>query len=320
MFRFSLLPVAIGLILAPAGFAQNAQSRNALNKAWMETYARHLWALGPDFNVAVGDPKPSPDLTGFKEITIRVSQGQMSQDAKLLVSDDGTRIIEGNVYDPAANPFKRNLEKLNTQGAANEGMPGATVVIVEFSDFQCPHCKDESKIIRENLLANYPKQVHFYFKDFPLETIHDWAKTAAIGGRCVYHQNPAVFWEYHDWVYAHQDGFTKDNFKEQVMGWAQGRKDLDSLQLGRCIDEKATAKDVEASIEQARALGVDSTPTLFINGRRLPGGALEWPVIKRFIDAEIEYQAKAHDAGEDVNRPAPAAAAKPAAPPVSKKK
>jgi protein-disulfide isomerase len=313
MLRFLLFPLAVGLILAPAGFAQSAQNRNGLNKAWMEVYARHLWALGSDFQVSVGDPKQSPDLPGFKEIIIRVSKGEVGQDAKLLVSDDGTRIVEGVVYDAGANPFKKNLEKLTTQGAAAEGVAGAPVVIVEFSDFQCPHCSAQAKILRDNLLVKYPKQVRFYFKDFPLESLHDWAKSAAMNGRCVLRQAPDVFWQYHDWVYAHQDGFTKDNLREQVMGWAQGRKDLDSLQLGRCIDEKATAKEVEASVEQGRALGVDGTPTLFINGRHIPAGVTDWASLQRYIDAEIDYQAKVGG----VIREAPARA--PAPPPAKKK-
>jgi protein-disulfide isomerase len=319
MLRLFLFPLALGLLLAPAGFAQGAQNRNGLNKAWLETYARHLWALGPDFNVAVDDPKPSADLAGFREVTLHVSQGPVSQDAKLLVSDDGTRIIEGSVYDPGANPFKNNLAKLTTQGAASEGTPGATVVVIEFTDFECPYCKQQAKILRDNLLLNYPKQVHFYFKDFPL-SIHEWAKSAAIDGRCVLRQSPAAFWEYHDWVYAHQDDFSKENFKDQVMGWAQGRKEIDSLQLGRCIDEKATEKEVDASIEEGRALGIDGTPTIFINGRHIPAGVVDWANLKRFIDAEIEYQAKAKDAGEDANRKAAAITARPPAPPIGKKK
>jgi len=313
MFRFALFSLAVSLMLAPAGSAQSSPARNGLNKTWMEIYARHLWALGPDFTVTVLDPKPSPELPGFKEIVIHVSQGEQGQDAKLLVSDDGTRIVEGSVYNAGANAYKKYLDKLKTQGAPSLGTPGATVVIVEFSDFQCPHCKEQAKTLRDNLIENYPKQVHFYFKEFPLESIHDWAKSGAVAGRCVLRQSPAAFWEYHDWVFAHQDGFSKTNLKDQIMQWAGNRKELDTLQLGRCIDDQATAKEVEANIEQARALEVDGTPTLFINGRKLPAGAIDWQYLKRCIDSELDYQAKAKDAGEDVKPEAPARTA-PAAP------
>jgi protein-disulfide isomerase len=310
MLRFPLFALAVGLTMAPAAPAQTAPARNGLNKAWMEIYARHLWALPSEFEVTVADPKPSPDLPGFKEVVIHLAQGKASQDAKLLVSDDGTRIVEGTVYDAGANAFKKNLDKLNTQGAASEGPAGAPVTIVEFTDFECPYCKLQAQILRENLKTKYPTQVRFYFKEFPLESIHEWAKAAAVNGRCVLRQSPEVFWEYHDWVYAHQDGFTAKNLKEQVMAWAQGRKDLDSLQLGRCIDEQATAKEVEATMEQGKALGVDGTPTLFINGRHVAAGVTEWEGLKRYIDSELEYLAKVGGAAA-----AKPAAAKPPAPP-----
>jgi len=70
------------------------------------------------------------------------------------------------------------------------------------------------------------------------------------------------------------------------------------LQLNRCIDDKATEKEVDANAEEAVALQVDGTPTLFVNGRRIPGGA-DWPNLKRVIDAELEYQKVAKDAGEN---------------------
>jgi len=102
-------------------------------------------------------------------------------------------------------------------------------VIVAFSDMECPHCKEEAKTIRENLIQAYPKDVRFYFKDFPLTSIHPWAKPAAMAGRCVFQQNPASFWDYHDWIFAQQDNVTAENLKSKVMDWAKGQKDLDAL-------------------------------------------------------------------------------------------
>jgi hypothetical protein len=84
------------------------------------------------------------------------------------------------------------------------------------------------------------------------------------------------------------------------MEWAKGQKDIDSLQLGRCIDEKATEKEIDDSAAEAIALQVDGTPTLFVNGRKVPASAAEdWPTMKRLIDNEIKYQETAKDAGEN---------------------
>ena len=84
------------------------------------------------------------------------------------------------------------------------------MVLVVFSDFECPNCKEEAKTLRERLPAAYPKDVRLYFKDFPLEQIHPWAKAAAMAGQCVFRENPAGFWQFHDWIYEHQAEITPD--------------------------------------------------------------------------------------------------------------
>ncbi|MBZ5583155.1 MAG: DsbA family protein [Acidobacteriia bacterium] len=322
MFRSLLLTIAAALLLAPAGPAQNTAKKSAFDKATMEAYVRHLWVLGPDFKIAVSDPKPSTLLPGFKDVTVRVSQGAMSQDIALMISNDGAKIVQGNVFDVNFNPFKPDLDRLKTQFQPSFGTPGAPVILVEFSDMECPHCKVEAEMIRKNLLQAYPTQVRFYFKEFPLESLHPWAKPAAIAGRCVFRQNAPEFWEYHDWVFAHQEGITPDTLKSQVMDWAKGRKDLDVLQLSKCIDDKATENEVDTNIAEARTLGVDGTPALFINGRRVPAGT-EWNNVRRIIDYEIDYQKTAKNAGEncgcETTLDAPGLPAKPAITPIRKK-
>jgi protein-disulfide isomerase len=171
------------------------------------------------------------------------------------------------------------------------------VVIVVFTDFQCPFCKEEAQMLRQNLLSAYPKEVRLYFKDFPLSQIHQWAKTAAMAGRCIFRQNPASFWDYHDWVYANQADLTADNFKAKLIEFARS-KDVDTIQLSRCLETRATEGEVDRSLAEGKALNIRSTPTLFLNGRRLEG-QLPWPNLREIIDNEIEYQKTAKNAGED---------------------
>jgi len=79
--------------------------------------------------------------------------------------------------------------------------------------------------------------------------------------------------------------------------FAQTAKDLDGMQLGRCIDSKATEADVDASIAQGKSLNVDATPTMFVNGRRLVGN-YPWQNLKQLIEGELNYQKTAQNAGE----------------------
>jgi protein-disulfide isomerase len=297
MFR-NLPPCFLVLLcLAAAVPAQAPPKKSALDKAVLEAYVRHLYVMDSRIAVQVSDPKPS-ELPGFVEVTVHASMGPQSQDILFYVGKDGSKIVQGSVYDIDHNPFKHDLDKLKTDGAAGTGTAGAPVAIVEFSDFECPYCKEEAKLLREHLLTAYPKEVKMYFKEFPLESIHPWAKAAALAGRCVFQQSPPAFWTYHDWIFGSQEQTTAENFKDRLMDWAKGQPDLDALQLGRCLDTKATEPDIEKTLAQGHDLGINSTPTLFVNGRRITQ-AIDWNSLKSIIDYEIEYQKTAKDAGDD---------------------
>jgi protein-disulfide isomerase len=273
---------------------------SALDKTTLENYVRHLQAWDRSITVEVGDPKPAP-LDGFYEIKVHASKDKATQDVLYYVSKDGKHILQGSIFATAENPYKEDLDKLKgiTAFAPNYGTTGAPVVIVEFSDFQCPYCREEAKSLRTNLLAAFPKEVHLYHLDMPLENIHPWARPAAIAGHCVYKQDPATFWNYYDWIYDKQSEITPENLKAKVLEWAKGTKEkIDSLQLNRCMDNKETDGDISMSQEQARNLEINQTPMFFVNGRRMPG-AIEWPVMKHVIEEEIVYQKTAKNAGED---------------------
>ena len=285
----------MALLLAAPVSAQN-QKKSALDKTVLEAYVRHLFVMNSDVKVQVSDPKPSqlPDLV---EVVVHASKGDASQNFPFLISKDGSKILQAIVYDVNSNPFKPDLDKLKIESQPSLGTPGAPVVLVEFADFECPVCKTEAIMLRQNLLAAYPTQVRFYFKDFPLDSIHPWARPAAIAGRCVFRQNASSFWSYYDWVYAHQADIAAPNLKDKAMEWAKGDKDIDVLQLGRCIDTKATEAEVDKNVAEARALDLNATPTLFVNGRRIPQ-AIDWTSLRGIVDYEIEYQKTAKNAGE----------------------
>lgn len=296
MLRSLFCSAAALVLLAASG---PAQKKSALDKATLEAYVRHLFVMDKQVTVQVGDPKPS-QFPGYKEVVVSASAGQAHQDFPFLVSDDGSKVVQGNFtfFDVNQNPFKPELDKLKTEGAPSMGTQGAPVVMVEFSDFECPYCKNEASVIRKNLLSAYPKEVHFYYKQFPLESLHPWAKAAAIASRCVYRQKADAFWEYHDWIFEHQSDITPENLKDKILDWAKGVKGIDAAQLGSCMDSKATEAEVVKDQADGRALKVDSTPTLFINGRRI-AASIDWPTLRSIIDYEIEYQKTAKNAGED---------------------
>ncbi|MGH8335460.1 MAG: thioredoxin domain-containing protein [Gammaproteobacteria bacterium] len=283
LMRFTLLAV-----LCVAAFAAEAP-KSAYNKATLEAYLRHLLVINPQVKMEIGEPKLTaiPDL---KEINVHLTFGAASQDETIYISKDGQHVLRGDIYDIARSPFHGDLQKLTTQGAPAYGTPGAPITMIEFGDFECPQCKVEAQALRQNLVKTFPTQVQFFFKDFPLESIHPWSKAAAIAGRCVYRQNTNAFWDYHDWIYEHQDEIAKDpsTLKSKILDFAKS-KNWDTAKLEQCIDSNATEADVESSIAEGKKLRIDGTPTLFINGRRLVGN-VPWQNLKQLVDFELEYQ------------------------------
>jgi len=267
-----------------------------IDKVKLEAYLRHLFVWPPPIELAIGDPQPGP-MPGFYEVKIRGSQGNASQEETFYVSKDGRKIVRGSVFDIGQNPFKSDLDRLKTEYQPSIGTPGAPVVLVEFSDFECPFCREQARMLRENLLAAYPKEVRLYYMNFPLESLHPWAKAAAMMGRCIFHQNAAAFWDYHDWIFEHQEEITPENLKDKVLEFAAA-KGIDKEQLSKCIDSRATEEEVDKTKAEGKALEVSSTPTMFVNGRKMVG-TLQWADLKRVIDYEIEYQKTAKNAGED---------------------
>lgn len=291
------------------GLAQSKRPQSALDKATLEAYLRHQFMLPENLKMLIADPRPST-VPGLLSVQVTVSDGERAQQrVEFLVSQDGAKLLQAKVFDIRESPFAEELRLLKLEGHPSLGQANAVVTIAIFSDFQCQYCREEAKTLRQHLLASYPSEVRLVFKDYPLEAIHPWAKRASMIGRCVFRQQAAKFWEFHDWIFEQQASLTADNLDAKALAFA-GEKGLDALQLKQCIDAKLTAGDVEASMTEGRALQVNSTPTLFVNGRRLVGN-VAWEQLKKVIDYEIGYAkraaAKAKEPCCEVSLPIPAA-------------
>lgn len=180
-------------------------------------------------------------------------------------------------------PDENRPVKLDIANQPTFGPADAPVTIVEFGDLECPSCRAEAPILRQLIPGLYPGKVRVVFKDYPLESIHPWARAAAIAGRCIFHQSGQAFWKFYDWDYDNQDEMTPENLKSKVLGWARGNG-VNATELERCIDTRATDAEITRSIAEGHAAGVTGTPTLFVNGRKSP---LRIPEVEAMIDADL---------------------------------
>jgi len=304
--RFSVLLFAAGAALwaqapkksanpAPVGAVMTTPP-GYLTKAKLTEWVRHYRLYPQAVNLEVSNPVAS-DVPGLLLVSVKASMGAASEVMDFYITRDGAKLIEGKSFDSRENPFKKTLDKLRTGGAPSLGTPGAPVVIVLFSDFQCSYCKKEADIVRKELLKVFPTQVRVYFKDFPLESIHPWARAASVAGRCVQKQKEdAGFWAFHDAVFADQEKITNENLKDKLKEHAK-TAGADAAALEACLADRAVDAAVTQSVAEGREVGVQSTPTMFINGRSIPG-SIPWQNLKQIIELEANYQVTAKNADE----------------------
>lgn len=247
----------------------------------VEVFVRHFFGWGTDIKVTLGPFRDavSPE---FYVIPIQVRLGEQIQTGEVYVSKDGKTLLRGEMYDMSADPFADNRAKARLEGNPSKGPADARVTLVEFSDFECPHCRELYEELKA-VEARYP-QVRIVYKDFPLTTIHPWAQTAALGGRCAFEQSPAAFWKVHDSIFDNQDVLSTENVWDKLVEFAT-EAGLNADTFKACLSSPDAAKAVDANRADGVALDVSSTPTVYVNGRPLVGGDVE--TLDRFIDFEL---------------------------------
>ena len=252
----------------------------ALQKS-VETYLRNLYAFGPNVQLTVSAPKES-EVPGLLETTIDLKDGENSQSAKFYLSKDGKYLVRGEVSDLSKDPLAETRSHIQMKDAPSIGDPKAPITLVEFSDFQCPVCRNLHDVLR-GMLANYP-QVRVVFKDFPIESLHPWARTAALAGRCAYQQDPKAFWKVYDAIYDQQGLISAANAWSKMADFAAG-SGLDPDAFKTCMASPEAAAAVDASRANGQELEVNSTPTVFVNGRRLVGA--DPHALEQYIQYEL---------------------------------
>jgi protein-disulfide isomerase len=257
-----------------------------IDKQKLEAYLRYAEGYPPAVKVAIEDPTAST-LPGYFRLTVHLSSGAAKLDRLYYLTADAQHLINGSVQDLNDFPFQETLAHLPTDGFSF-GPPKAKITIVIFSDFQCPYCQNFAETVRENVPHKYPNDVRVIYKDFPIASIHPWARPAAEAGRCLGDQKQDAFWAFHDWIFGHQpevNAAKGADLREKALAIATEQK-LNETKLANCIDTHATAAEVEESIKAGTALHVEVTPTVFINGRVEPG-ALKWATLDQIIQLEL---------------------------------
>ena len=254
-----------------------------IDKQQLQDYLRYAEGFTSKVQIELDNPEPST-MPGYYRILAHLTMGAQKADRVYYITPDGKHVIAGSVWPLEKNPFADTLAHLPTAGPSF-GPADARVNIVVFSDFECPYCREFAKTVRDNIPKKYPADVRVVFEDFPLDAIHKWARAAAEASHCLAEQKPEAFWAFHDWIFEHQQEVNDGNVREKALNIAK-TQNLDLSKASGCMDTHATAGIVEQSLNAGRILQVQQTPTIFVNGRIIPG-AVSWPTLDSVIQMEL---------------------------------
>ena len=271
-WRFSvalLVPVVLGLALLAPGREASEQARRQLDENWWkraEPFLRRVLNVPRSVELAVKDIQ-SAGTPEYRIVILEVRQGEQTQPFLFYASADGTKIVVNQMYDLREDPFAGNREKIRLEDAPSLGPADAPVTVVEYSDYTCPFCQRYFLTLEKPLLKNYGERVRFVYKHFPLVGLRAWSEDAAVAAACALRQGNDAFWALHEQLFVHVE-----RLKEKgALAELASKVPLKRKEFKTCLEGRESLADVQRDAMEALNLGVQGTPTFFINGRPLHG-------------------------------------------------
>lgn len=285
------------LALAAAGCKAQSTPQNGLDAKTtrkIEVLVRAKLNVPSDYQIAVGPRTPS-DVAGYDTVQITFSlpaHPDHSQTIPFLISKDGSTLARLSKWDISKDPS----DIIPSSGRPVRGNPSAKVVIVNYDDLECPFCAKMHSELFPETLDHYNGLVKVVYRDLPLEELHPWAVHAAVNANCLAAQSTPAYWGYVDYLHTHGQDVTgpdrdikKSDETLDKLAKLQGETSkLDISKLNACI-AKQDESAVRAEMKQADSLGIQQTPTVYVNGEMLAGALPTkelWAIIDRALVSE----------------------------------
>jgi protein-disulfide isomerase len=267
----------------PKFFTADSPSVDTVN-----TFLKALWGYDANriWRVEAIQKTMAPSTSRVVVYVSDKTPGAKVQPTVFFVTADGKHAIAGDTVIPfGATPFADIRRALQTRAdGAARGATGKDLMLVEFADLQCPHCK-EAQATMDNLVKDFPN-ARVVYQSYPLVDLHPFAFKAAAYGYCVQKQKNDAFFVYSAAVFDTQDALTTETGDETLKN-AVTKAGLDPAAVDACAATPATKDQVNASIKLAEEVGVEQTPMLSVNGHLLPLAGIPYETLKNIIS----YQA-----------------------------
>ena len=269
--------IVFSLLLCLGCSAQsNPQSGTLDVNQRIERQVHAYFNIPADVNVKIGAHTPS-EFPNYETVQVTLSRGEKSQNMEFLVSKDGKTLIRMTKIDLTEDPYAATMKKIDVAGRPVRGNPNAKVTIINYDDFECPFCARMHSTLMTEILPQYGDKIKIIYKDYPL-SMHPWAKRAANNANCLAKENGQGYWEFADYVHANQraiSGNQKDvqnslNELDHITLDIGKKNGADATRLQACVKAQPDAA-MKASVAEGDSIGVNATPTVFVNGERLEG-------------------------------------------------
>jgi len=287
-------------LLAVVACSAQAPSSNLDQR--IERQIRSHFNIPASVNIAVSAPRPNSEFPGYDTLSVTFSQGQQQQTQDFLLSKDGKTLARLTKFDISKDPYAELMGKIDTSGRPVRGAQAAPVTIVNYDDFQCPFCSRMYATLMHEVLPAYGDSVKLIIKDFPLVQIHPWAMHAAVDANCLAAQSSEAYWAFADYVHSNQQEVSnagtaapaaaaKPTLEQQQayldhLAMEQAQKHQLQIEPVQACLRTQTQTAVQASMHEGEQLGVEATPTLFVNGEKVDG-AVPASELRAMIDRAL---------------------------------
>jgi len=305
------------VLLPAAGAPDRCAALDEATKLRLAGYVHKRYGLPPGVDVKSSEVSVAPD-TCVRRLRFKSTSGAYRFNVALCMSPDQRFLapeLLDSLADPAAEELKRS-EALRSEllrgSFAVAGPARAPVTIVVFSDFQCPFCARLAEVLRSKVLPVEGGGVRLAFRHFPIAT-HPWARLAAEAAACAHIQSDEAFWSLHDFIFAHQQDLTSQTLLSTLGSQVPRLPGIDKARYDSCVLQRASSGEVADDIDLADALGVESTPTFFVNGHKVEGFANPEQITSLIKQAIRMHDGAGQTAGHRTqpNAPDPSGASRP---------
>lgn len=273
------------LLLAAATMVAGDKSVSLPSEDTVNSFLHQTFGYDSTITWKIASIKPSI-AEGLAEVTVVITNNQGQQVTTLYVTPDGKHALTGEMLPFGAKPYEpARAALLEGVNGVSRGPDKSAVTIVEFSDLQCPHCKEAQPVI-EKLLAAEPN-ARFVLQQYPLP-MHNWANKGAAYADCIGRTSHDAFWKFVQATFDDQANITDSNADEKLTQIAD-KSGVKGADMAACAAKPETKTRIERSLSLGQEVGVTGTPTVFINGRHI-GNVTGMPY--EILKGMVEFAAK----------------------------